>query len=544
MPPRCEPETPDFAAESERVVWQALRNQLPDDAALITNLNITDTRGDYEADLVVLWPGAGIVVIEVKGGQVSRNANGEWVQSSRGSSGVIYPVERVRKTKFAIRNYIRKHTSMNTIEVEHMVAFPYTPFTPDFAAPDCPREMVLDKHDIAERPAELIRAMLTGKAGRPPAVGAEEVARIVDLLTGRPPGQVEALVPVDEAEADVDLLTQKQAMVLELLRGNRRLEIRGGAGTGKTFLAIEQARRLARSRERVAFVCYSHGLATFLQRRFATLPAKEQPAYVGTFHNLGVTWGANPVEGAPAEYWEHELPEEMLRLAPHLSNGDRFDAVIVDEAQDFSDSWWPALLAGLRDPDSTGVYVFSDEGQRIFSRHGRPPIQLPVLALDENLRNTKQIAQTFGSLAAVQMRNRGLDGPPVQFVPCTTDDALSAADDQLDRLMAEGWPPESVALLTTYRRHPVQVERQNHGTQSYWNTFWENDDAFFGHVLGFKGLERPAVVLAINGFRVPERAKEMLYVGMSRARDLLVVCGDPELIRQHAGDGVMNRLRN
>ena len=61
-------------------------------------------------------------------------------------------------------------------------------------------------------------------------------------------------------------------------------------------------------------------------------------------------------------------------------------------------------------------------------------------------------------------------------------------------------------------------------------------------MLGFKGLERPALVLAVNGFRDPERAREMLYVGLSRARDLLVVCGDPAVIRAHAGDGVMRRL--
>ena len=61
--------------------------------------------------------------------------------------------------------------------------------------------------------------------------------------------------------------------------------------------------------------------------------------------------------------------------------------------------------------------------------------------------------------------------------------------------------------------------------------FWEGDDVFYGHVLGFKGLERPAVILAVNGFR--EEA---------RARDLLVVCGDLDLIRRVGGEGVVQRL--
>ncbi len=58
---------------------------------------------------------------------------------------------------------------------------------------------------------------------------------------------------------------------------------------------------------------------------------------------------------------------------------------MVDEAQDFADSWWPALAQGLRDPDSGGLYAFADEGQRVFARQGRPLVELVPVALDENL---------------------------------------------------------------------------------------------------------------------------------------------------------------
>ena len=97
-------------------------------------------------------------------------------------------------------------------------------------------------------------------------------------------------------------------------------------------------------------------------------------------------------------------------------------------------------------------------------------------------------------------------------------------------------------MLTTYRRHPEQAARQEAGPDSYWSSFWDGEDVFYGHVLGFKGLERPAVVLAVNGFREEARAREMLYVGLSRARDLLIVCGDLELIRRVGGEAVARRL--
>lgn len=99
-----------------------------------------------------------------------------------------------------------------------------------------------------------------------------------------------------------------------------------------------------------------------------------------------------------------------------------------------------------------------------------------------------------------------------------------------------------VVLLTTGSRDPEQVERQRRGQDHYWESFYDVDQVFYGHVLGFKGLERPAVVLAVNGFGGDERAREKLYVGLSRARDRLTVCGDPDLIRSVGGEGVARRL--
>lgn len=64
----------------------------------------------------------------------------------------------------------------------------------------------------------------------------------------------------------------------------------------------------------------------------------------------------------------------------------------------------------------------------------------------------------------------------------------------------------------------------------------------WGHVLGFKGLERRVVVLALDESKPRDRSKELLYVGLSRARDQLVVCGDPEFVREVGGADVARRL--
>jgi len=201
------------------------------------------------------------------------------------------------------------------------------------------------------------------------------------------------------------------------------------------------------------------------------------------------------------------------------------------------------VIKALRDEDEGGLYVYSDENQRIFARFGRPPVTLVPLVLDHNLRNTRQIHESFGPLAPSRMYSRGGEGPAVRFVPCSAADALAIADDQVDALLDEGWKPSNICLLTTGKRHPIQVERTDfHDQDGYWRTFWDEDDVFYGHVLGCKGLERAAVVLCVNQDAATDRSREKLYVGMSRATDELVVVGDPEVIRQVGGPEVARRL--
>ena len=196
----------------------------------------------------------------------------------------------------------------------HLVAFPYATIDGTFDAPDAPRWMILDRTDLELFAADRVASALESTAG-PSAAGVAHIDAIVEALTARPGPQRDLVGELHERADQVDRLTAEQGSMLRTLSDNSRLLIRGGAGTGKSFLAVEQARRLARHGQRVGFVCYSSGLASFVQRRFKTFAATEQPAYIGTFHNLGVQWGALPVEGADQDYWNEQLPVEMVKLA-------------------------------------------------------------------------------------------------------------------------------------------------------------------------------------------------------------------------------------
>ena len=541
-------ETPRLANGAEKLVWQTLVDQLEPGDLLVPGQRVTDHLKDHEVDFVVAIEGAGIVCVEVKGGEVWHDGQG-WCQTRGNRIHEIEPVRQVREACYALRDFVESDPrwTQGRLRWDHMVVLPNAVIPTDFGLPECPRWKIVDRNDL-KRLVDKLRYVLVRQELDRPLLTAEGITQISTALSGRELPQRDVVARALANENAADVLTEHQSVILDAIGLLNRVEVRGGAGSGKTFLAMEQARRLARRGQRVALVCYSHGLASYLERVAATWPRGQQPAYVGEFHALGIQWGApqGPDESLrnqeTVNFWEHDLPLQMADLAADLASGHRFDSVVVDEAQDFADAWWDPLLAALKDPVEGGLYIFSDEGQRVFNRHGSPPVPLVPLILDHNLRNTRQIASAFQPLVDHPMRFLGGEGPAVRFIPCRRDEALSVGDDQIDVLLDEGWRPEDIALLTTGSRHPEQTERQREGHTAYWDTFWDTDQVFYGHVLGFKGLERRCVVLVVNDSGQFERARERLYVGLSRARDQLVVCGDPALIEEIGGPDLARRL--
>lgn len=548
MTARAVPPEPQLTTQSERSVWERLVAGLDDDEVVVSNLRLHADR-DRELDLVVLSPGRGVAVLEVKGGSVWVDDDGQWQQRTSYGTRRIDPVEQAVGGKHELLRYLRSDPrwgSRGRVRATHGVVLPFTELHDDFCRPDLPQWAVHGRGD-QDQLVDRVRAAMCRKEIDGFAPTHEDVDTIVEVLSGRQlPTYDRTALAAERAEA-ADRLTMQQSALLHVTRLLHRVEVRGGTGSGKTVLALAQARELSRgSRERpaqrVALLCYSIGLATHLRRVTALWPHRQRPAFVGTFHDLGRSWGAPDGDRTDSDFWERRLPELMRDLAAELPDGQRFDAVLVDEAQDFAASWWLPLLAALRDEETGGLYLYSDENQRLFNRFGRPPVSLVPLVLDDNLRNTRQIAEAFDPLAPAHMRARGGDGVEARLVACSPGEEVETADDQLDALIDAGWQPRDVALLTTGSRHPVQLERSEQSQEHYWAGYWDEDDAFYGHVLGCKGLERRAVVLCVNSAADVQRGRERLYVGMSRATDELVVVADPDVLRELGGDEVMRRL--
>ncbi|MGV1037036.1 MAG: NERD domain-containing protein [Candidatus Nanopelagicales bacterium] len=527
------PEYPDFAAESERRVFDALRRDLRDGDALLYGLRFTDsTHGDIEIDFTVFLKDVGVAVIEVKGGRVAY-ANGEWTSTSATDTHVIHPTDQARKCRYALRKALEKSDrwSRGALRDGWMIALPDTEVHDEsILAPDSPIELVIGRNHLGQALGRIIDH-LNDQHDLRPLSAPGWIDSALDILLRRGEPQRDIIADAARHTDHVERLTREQGDVLDMVAGNQYLEVRGGAGTGKSWLAAEQARRWTAQGKRVALLSFGRGLAETFQAQFESTRRQHKPAFIGTFHQLGAHWDVVAAQNAPSIWWTETAPELMTAAAHSLASGHQFDALVVDEAQDFADNWWIPLLTVLRDPGTARIATFRDDNQAVFGRLGRPDIAVARVTLTKNLRNTRQIGDAFAPLVDNRPQLLGGNGAPVTFIGCATNDVIACADDAAVALLDEGWEPRDVALLTTQHRHPVQVEQQSGDYGSYWKNLWSGDDIFYGTAAGFKGLERPAVVVAVDGFREGVNPRELLYVAMSRARDKLVVVGDPDVLR-------------
>ncbi len=215
-------------------------------------------------------------------------------------------------------------------------------------------------------------------------------------------------------------MTEEQ---LDVFRGlyddNRRVYVTGVAGSGKTQLALDRAISLASSKQRTLFVCYNKHLADHLDALVQSSPVRtavNDHLKIRHFHGLaaelvqdaGMQWNASSESAARDRFFLKDVPDMMEQAAYLLLDENKpvqFDAIVMDEAQDFHHRWWDVLQNTLLKESEKGTfYAFGDPVQRLWEwAPHRPPIDLPLrFRLRKNCRNSRWIARTRTELASTE----------------------------------------------------------------------------------------------------------------------------------------------
>jgi hypothetical protein len=506
---RMVPKTiPNDRPASERTVFQAL-SLLSDDWIVFYSVGWQSKRhgrqGDGEADFVLLHR-RGLLVLEVKGGTV-RITSGIWQSiSSRGQVHDIRdPFQQALDSRKTLQRYLRERLPrIQKLATGHGVCCPDIRIPGDLG-PEGPRAIVWDRDDLLDVVQATER--LASHWRLDSALGPSEIKAIRDLvaptITIRP------------------LLRE-----LSMLRRNRRAVVYGGAGTGKTILAVERARQLARDGFSVLLVCFNRPLGQYLARQFDGVSPIRATSFHALCWELAIRAGERIPERPPRAWWDEVLPAAAPDYAKRV--GFSCSAIVVDEGQDFMPEWWITLELLLTQPEEGPFYVFVDTAQQIYRRGWQPPFTGPAVDLTINCRSTMEIAGRVAGVFGSDIPTLGASGPDPIFLTATSPEQIEARLQLLftEYLVKGGLRPDQVVVLSPSR---PEVDRLRGLEFAGFGLVAPDEDGVVTETVHrFKGLEADVVILLLPSLGGAED-RAFAYIGMSRARAQLAVIGPPEV---------------
>jgi len=536
---------PDTPSHAERELYAAFQSQLPDDFVVFHSVcwQVRDTRSgvrDGEADFVVVHPDFGILLVEAKGGRIRYDGRtGQWFSNE---NPIKDPFEQGREGKYSLLEKLKEHPYWRDrwVTMGNAAAFPDVAVKGDLRL-DAPRELILDAADVADLATWVNQAFryLRGQIPGDYPLGTRGIEELVALLS--PSWDLQPLLSAEIAEERRELarLTEEQFIMLDFLGRHRRAAISGCAGSGKTTLAVEKGRRLAEQGFHVLLTCFNVNLAEFLGSD-ETLP---KHLNVANFHKLAqnLVRKAGLVHSGPRDdrYFDDVLPELMMEAIERL--GAQYDAIIVDEGQDFHDNWWVPLQCLLHDPDQGILYVFFDDNQNLYRAAQTVPLELAPFPLTRNCRNTQHIHQMVMRFYQSDQTPlaQGPVGRPVEVRTYAYVGGLKRALSRvLHRLVVEEDVfPKDIVVLTPRGREHSHLWRLGPVGNFQLTDQWSagSGEIYCSTVHSFKGLESPVVILAEIEPYGTQDLELILYVGCSRACNHLIVLASarlPEDVKQ------------
>lgn len=514
------------------------------------------SKREGEIDFLFIGP-EGIFVIEAKGGRVHRE-NGLWKFTDR--YGRITQKKESPFTQARSALYSLKAELVQKFGAEmHQYVFGYGVALPDISfreeSPEWDQNTIFDSRDLG-RPFSEFLSQLGGywhsrqRGGKP--LSSKLIKQIVNYVRG----DFETLRPVSldiqESEAGILELTGEQYGALDAMEENERTIFSGPAGTGKTLLAIEKARRNNASGTHTLFLCFNRLLGAHL----AEVVREEKLDYIKVdslhhfFHEVINAAGySNELEQ------NHDSPKLFSEIYPECflkawKADEAFDELIIDEGQDiltpeyitaldatvkggFKDGRWSLFM----DPETQrDMFISFDEDVYRELKKQAASYHLTI-----NCRNTKPIAVQAEVISGYPLgRVKKIDGLPVKYLWYSSPiDQSVQISDCVNKLLADGVRPDDITILSAKRYQAslagsgrLRLDAGHYQLGKGKATSHKNLIAC-GTVQSYKGLESSVVVLTdIEDIDSPDM-KTVNYVGYTRARTALYISIDRRLKKKY-----------
>lgn len=518
---------------------------------------------DREGDFLILGPTGGVLVLEVKGGPLRHlAANGRWdgprrdhplMQLGSECGAVVDRLTRLGEKRVA--PYVTKALCLPDIQLG--------PGQPAYKGID--RQFIVTGPDLADFETTWQRLFGAHRANVPkPAVEVFMEAYGWEIK----PKNIRHFV----SETDEILLRHATAEfeLLDMLHENRQVLVHGGPGTGKTWLAFEQAYRLAERPpgQRVLLLCYNLALAHTLEQMAAKRHPRCGEIVVRSWESLareiyrqgGLKWKEPADYEARCQFFAEEVPSMMWRIVAEKRCMPGFDALVMDEAQDHDTQftrggdgadgigWWEIYLKLLRAGLEAPISVFYDPGQRPLFRdpagfdverlRGRLRQAVHVRLLNA-LRYTRPVFRFLKGLRSDataslvdELRHRGYlpDGPDVEVHSAGAGRTAEVVRDIVIRWISDGYCRADNILVLSPHSQQQKTGLAGADRVGAWPLASHENRApgqvSLLSVNKAKGLDSLGVILIdLRPFDALADDQERMdyFMGASRARQLLAV---------------------
>jgi hypothetical protein len=478
---------------------------------------------DTEIDFLVFSQADGFLVLEVKGGAVVFDgARGRWYQGER---PIHDPFEQANVNKHKLRSFLEQRVGKTTpLAMGHAVCFPNTFGEPATLPPEAAREILITGSDLDDVSEAVRRAYAAFK--RPQrSLTEKEAERLRWALMPLCEYGMSLRDRLEEAERQLFALTEEQCRMLDFIRNHRTALIQGCAGSGKTVMAVKKARELAAEGKSVLLLAFNQMIGERLKRDVADAPN----IVAGTYHDYCIerlTQAGHLPEGIQDnDFYNRAIPQAFLEFVS--AGSDKFDALIVDEGQDFRTDYWISLSYLLRDDGY--FYIFYDPEQNVFGSEMEFPLECEPFVLSHNCRNSQRICEFVAQHTEQEIRpiDRMPMGDPVEaFVSPSPVGRRRKLASILNRLVnEEALSPERIVILGGHNIDKTCIPPD--GMVGNFSVVeggapGKNSIPYYTY-MKFKGCEADAVILLDvdpDDPRWPDRA---IYTTASRAKHLLYV---------------------
>jgi hypothetical protein len=447
FPGSLDPENPEL------IVYDQLR-RLPDNYAVFYSKRFKGGLfgvEECEIDFIIFNRKNVMICLEVKGGTLGYDGSEDrWYQN--GKPMVRSPERQASAATHALIGHLKP--KIQNVAVDWALCFPQCCIQPGETATGLPTENIIDERKLGniDQAVRLLEERIRNRFPRSGASPREAEALIATLT--RNIGFVQKLgVRIATERDQLIQVTREQLDVLHDLYVNKRVVVQGSAGTGKTIIAQEFAKRLLKDGRSVLLVFYNKGIARKVRYAFA----KDDDIKVSTFSSLGKRLAEEHDPGwweltiKDDNFWRLDLPLRLLDLPDSVL--PQFDAVIVDEGQDFKPEWYEFLQRLLKSDIDSWFCTLLDEHQDIFGHWDHFPADPQPFkkTLRKNCRNTRKIIDFIHEAYPTEMSwyERSPSGADVVVRKVTgdVDEQSQLVRDIKNLIEHEEIPPGSIVIL-------------------------------------------------------------------------------------------------